>query len=707
MKPAVTLISPGLIRWTDVDFGLPHLVAVGGYLQQHLDVRVEILDLSYEGGDHRDLLKTLEAIGPHLVIGLSCYSSFDYLRVLSLARFLKKALPDVPIVAGGYHASALPSDLVFEGSPFDAVIVGEGERPMRTIVEALLGGEAMPGPILGPENIEELDSLPPYRWDLLDRYWPRASQLGKKLQIYLSRGCPYHCAFCMERAKTEYKWRAFSADRALDELERLSKKTKLGRWVVNVADPLFGFKRRWRREVLEGVIRKKILPEQFWTLTRSDDLDDEDVSLLARARFSIGIGAESGSPRMLRIMEKTRDPEAYLAALERLARLSRKHGLSFATNVIVGHPGETVESMHETHAFVRRLFLSAPETFGWLSIDPFRLYPGALIHERMEGYSKEHGTRFHHPDWWKRWYDAPFLAEHVDPSRTLDYATRVREMYALYGPLLEQIHAKFRGQGRSIDRVFERSLADQRALLDHRVRDGLLARADRAKAIASPATRDSRLRVVGQAMTAVGDGALSIPVGLDLKDEDARRRERLVRRLLDDGMLRTERLVSALLTTPLARHFERDTIERFLRDEHDLSTTPRWLGARTTVLILEGLEASLGDRVLLGARAPDYLRELLAALVGSEGSVEAQRRDPTAPGSGLFDRVLVVGALPVRPPWLEERLRERGRFVGFVGPRFFPQDLVIADREGDRILERTILRAKVPVVAGKFGWLAA
>ena len=58
----VLLISPGIIRWTDQDFGLPHLVALGGWLEAHADVRVEILDLGYEAGDHAALARTVFAV---------------------------------------------------------------------------------------------------------------------------------------------------------------------------------------------------------------------------------------------------------------------------------------------------------------------------------------------------------------------------------------------------------------------------------------------------------------------------------------------------------------------------------------------------------------------------------------------------------------------------------------------------------------------
>src|SRR5690606_23620075 len=151
-----------------------------------------------------------------------------------------------------------------------------------------------------------------------------------------------------ELAKSAYRWRASSSARPVDELRRLARVTDLSHWVVNIADPLFGFRRRRRREVLEGIIEHRPLPRQYWTLTRSDDLDEEDAALLARARLSIGIGLESGGPQMLTLMQKGNKTDAYLAAIERLARLSRQHGLNWATNVIVGHPGETVATMRQT-----------------------------------------------------------------------------------------------------------------------------------------------------------------------------------------------------------------------------------------------------------------------------------------------------------------------------------------------------------------------
>ncbi len=504
--PAVLLISPGILRWQDVDFGVPHLVAIGGYLIEHTGVRVEILDLNYEGGDLRDLERQLDALGPFLMIGVSAYSSFDLLRVLSLARFLRDRYPGVPLVTGGYHASALPGDL---RPHFDVVVPGEGELGMRGLVETLLGGSAIEPGVLPPSVVPDLDALPPYRWELLDRYWPHATRIGRKLQIYLSRGCPYRCAFCMERAKSGYSWRAFSPQRAVDELARLSTFTDLAPWTINIADPLFGFRRRWRREVLRGIVDRQLLPLHYWTLTRSDDLDDEDIQLLSRARFAIGIGLESGSPQMLQIMQKGNRADRYLDAVTRLARLSQRHGLNWAVNVIVGHPGETPRTAAETYAFLQGLFLDGPSSRGWLSVDPFRLYPGSQVHQQAEQYTQTHGARFYHPRWWMSWYDGPFRAQHLDPSREMRYEDRLSWMFSRYEPLLRQIHERFEGPGGAVGQIYARSQLSEIDMLQPAAKQVLLDRA----ALAAGAAAEP----------------LTVPIGLDVRDPEVRALEEAIR----------------------------------------------------------------------------------------------------------------------------------------------------------------------------------
>ncbi len=650
-EPAVLLLSPGAIKPSDADFGLPHLVSLGGYLEQQTGVRVEIVDLGYEAQERAGLERTLRGLGPYRLIGVSCYSSFDCLRVLALARWLRVLFPGVPLVAGGYHATALPEDLVFEGSPFDAVVAGEAEEGLRQIVE-----RGIREPVVRAAPVEDLDSLPPYRWDLLRRYWPRAHALGGKLQLYLGRGCPYRCTFCMERAKGEHRWRAFSVARAVEELRRLDRVTPLREWLVNVADPLFGFDRAWRREVLEALVREGLLARQYWTLTRTDDLDSEDVSLLARARFSVGVGLESGSPEMLARMRKAANPGQYLERIERFAGLAAEQGLHWGANLVVGHPGETPRTMEETRAFCERLFTSRPTTTGWLSVDPFRLYPGSQVLEHRAEYERECGTRFWHPDWWRSWTQAPFLSEQVDPSRELDYATRVRALYAGYAPLVREISRRFQGTGTAaVDAVFARSVSEQVDQLSDPVRDRLLAYADAARA-PQPVV------------------ALHVPVGLRVRDERRRAQERAVLQCVDHAILRSPRLIEALLSVEL-----------------DGAPLPIAVYAHA----LEALAPEPGQRarVLLGSERE--MGRLLGCILGAKA---VSRR------FGPADLLWLGAAMPRFPAQASIALEEGRRAVAILGPRFRPQDLVLVTKVGGRHAERVLTRVEAPLAKGRWGW---
>ena len=683
-----------------MDFGLPHLVSLGGYLKQHTGVKVEVLDLNYEGGDHSTLLKRINDLGPLLCIGVSAYSSFDYRRVMALGHFLAKHFPGVPRVAGGYHASALPDELLIDGA-YDSVIQGEGERPMRRIVEQLLGGDDQLEPIYGHDLEPKLDDLPPYDWGLLNRYWPRATQLGGKLQVVLSRGCPYHCTFCMERSKSGYSWRSYSAGRAVEELERLSARTDLSRWVINIADPLFGFQRAWRRQVLEGIAQRGLLPKQYWTLTRSDDLDDEDIALFAQARFSIGIGLETGSPEMQATMQKGNHPQRYLDGFHRLARLSQKHGLNWATNVIIGHPGETPETAQQTLSFLQDLFLSQEELKGWLSVDPFRLYPGSQVHEQMETWSAEHGSVFHQPTWWHSWYDGPFRAEHLDPSRSMSFEDRVAWMRTAYPPLLAEIERRFVGSGRPVDRIYRNAMAAQREVVSPERMDQVLAKG-------ASVPRDAAV-------------SLSVPIGLHLKDPWVRLREQAVRKLLDVGVLRSAELTEALLQEAPERWMPETDARSMLEGrvpESKEGMPSSGLDLRSTAIGLEALGV-LTDKTVADLRATTgYVAALLARLAEQVIAVhpcalqaglqarlpgvrvlgQAPQEHPTLPDA---DAYWLGAAMPGLPPPLAERIQGGSRVVTLLGPRFRAQDLVLITAAG----ETRLARLKGPVLGGPWGWV--
>ncbi len=463
----VLLLWPGSVGASGGSFGCPQLVGLATYLHAHTRAEVHVRDLVFERAlatesrrsfSLADVFRGDDGRG-YDVVGIAVYSSFDWLPCEALAEQARALLPRAVIVAGGYHASARPEQIVEDRSPFDVCVVGEGEIPFARVVQSVEGGAPLRKQILGSEPIEDLDALPPTDWSHLDRYRAIARRHATQAQLYLSRGCPFDCAFCMERAKREVRWRAYSVERAIDEVVRLHAWLDLRGWTLFVTDALFGMKTSWRRAFLEELARRALPIDTTWLLLRIDLVEDDDLALLRDANCSVGFGLESGDPDQLAIIRKTGRLDTYLDRMREIAAWSLDHDLAWGANVIVGHPGETRASMERSASYLRELFLSPRATTGFLSVDPYRFYPGSPIDHERGQWEQRYGTRFHATTWWREG-DPAFLSEWCDPSRDLGFLERESLQHELFTPILAQIEPRFVHRGPARDH-FLRSIRDQ------------------------------------------------------------------------------------------------------------------------------------------------------------------------------------------------------------------------------------------------------
>jgi len=460
-RPRVLLLWPGGLFGGGANFGVPQLLSMASVLRRQADAIVDIVDLDMERAFGRIDLQQIAKPGYDL-IGISCYSSYDYLKVMALGTELKRLLPRAWLVTGGYHASARPHEFTGDGSPFDFVAVGDGEAPMLRLAKALEQGKRPLMKVVGPESLAD-PNITEYDWTLLDRYKPVARTVASQAEIYLSRGCPFDCAFCMERAKRDVSWRALEPERAVEEIHRLDAYVDLSSWTLFVADALFGMKARWRKTFLEGLAKRPCRARKVWLLIRVDLIDREDLELMARANVSPGFGLESGDPEHLKRIRKAGKLDNYLDHMLEVADWARELNVPFGANVIVGHPGETEQSMRTSAAYLKRLFVDPPRgTTGFLSVDPFRLYPGSPIDEEIETWTEQTGMRAHRYPWWHDG-DQDFLAEWVDPSDSLDFRKTLSLKRELFDPIVRQIADRFVYDGPAQD-YYRRAIDEQLAL---------------------------------------------------------------------------------------------------------------------------------------------------------------------------------------------------------------------------------------------------
>src|SRR6267142_1249360 len=206
----------------------------------------------------------------------------------------------------GITASKMPAlyqdhcDFIFNGEPEAAVMrLARGEVPRGTVIS---------------EQIDDLDSLPFPRWDLVTEDRGRSlgikwftRPLGGGYPLLASRGCPEFCTYCPHRILAGYRARSIS--NIVDEMERLC--SRVSQPYVIFRDPLFT-EQRDRVVELCDEIQRRGLTVTFEAETRLDRLDVELLDKLYAAGFrAMSFGVESLDPATLKKSGRRPIPQAH------------------------------------------------------------------------------------------------------------------------------------------------------------------------------------------------------------------------------------------------------------------------------------------------------------------------------------------------------------------------------------------------------------
>lgn len=397
-------------------------LVLASYLSHHFPVKY--IDLEYLIG-HPDTavqVRRFERKAKDLLAGLdfdilaiSCWTSLSYLATIMVARIWREFYPDRLIVVGGYHATARPEDFILPKKTIDYVIRGEGEITFKEIAEsyAVTGRPLEPKVVVG-QALEPNDFVP-INYDLVEEFIQTQfpDNLGM-LVTFLSRGCPFGCAFCMETLKTR-RWRPASIEFALNEIQTAAERFKFSGF--GFGDACFGVDRRWRKEFLKELIQ---LNPPFWVLfeTRPEYLDPDDIELLGQIKSQVQIGLESCSPEMLRIMNKSKQPERFIAAFREASHRMSDNGVIHGANLVFNHPGETRKTIEETFAVIDMELARGSSTLVWTSHD-YVHFPGSYVDNNRAMYAEKYGTEIIYPEWWKMNQDQNEAGRQVIPSSDL------------------------------------------------------------------------------------------------------------------------------------------------------------------------------------------------------------------------------------------------------------------------------------------------
>lgn len=339
---------------------LPYL-ALGGPLQA-AGYTVRIIDAKWEKDPLRLVQEAAREAVCFGVTGLTGYAVHDGLVASAAA---KAANPALPVVWGGWHSSWAARQAV-DDPRVDVVVKSQGERSFIELLDAFRERRPLDGiagiTFRGDDGQvretadrlpEDINRLPPPAYELVDvtRYIRLGPGPVRHANLICSRGCPYHCDFCLD---SRNKWFGLTLDRMEAEL----KFWVLGHGVNSVRfyDGNF-FMGRDRLLAIARMITGGELAGRFsWTATGvAKRLLHLDGAVLDELRASgchqVAIGAESGSDELLaQITNKTTVEDTTEAV-----RLMTRHGINQYLFFMVGYPDEPANTLQQTLALIARL----------------------------------------------------------------------------------------------------------------------------------------------------------------------------------------------------------------------------------------------------------------------------------------------------------------------------------------------------------------
>lgn len=332
--------------------------------------QVKILDLFSFG---EEVEKVSEALKKEVfdIVGIAGMS-FQYNPMLRVAEIVKNEHDEIKVLAGGPHASALPS-LLLKNKNIDFLLRGEADFSLPSLLDVIdnpLDWKNVHGlcfrtregiHMSAPQIIEDVDSLPFPAWDLIDirkyvgrhhGFFYEKEPIG---QIITSRGCPYLCTFCGASIVHLRKWRPHSPKYVISEIDRLVKES--GIQELHIEDDNFAFNLQRAKSIFQRIVdRKYDLKINFPNGVRIDRLDDELLRLMKKAGvYSITFGIESGSPRILERAKKN----ITIDLVERQVKKTKKYGFYTQAFFIIGFPHEEKKDIEETIRFAQNLDLDA------------------------------------------------------------------------------------------------------------------------------------------------------------------------------------------------------------------------------------------------------------------------------------------------------------------------------------------------------------
>jgi len=282
------------------------------------------------------------------VFGMSCWTA-NRRGVALVADCVRQHHPGAHIVVGGPHATPLSHQILAHHAAIDSVALGEAETTFLELLQRLEARQSLSG-LAGAvvRNGSGIEQGPPRATIApLDSLACPHQHFATHI-VMTSRGCPWNCTFCGAETTWGRGFRGHSVPYVLDMIEQALDRLPVR--MLQIKDDTFTANRKRVSEICRG-IRDRDLRFLWSCDTRVDVLSEDllrEMRLAGCERLSLGV--ESGSPSILRLINKKITVDQILKSTE----MAKRVGIQVRYYMMLGNRGETSETFRESLDFLSR-----------------------------------------------------------------------------------------------------------------------------------------------------------------------------------------------------------------------------------------------------------------------------------------------------------------------------------------------------------------
>ena len=383
--PDIQLIRPPAVesfRFATTSITLPIGLAYISSSLKEYGFKVEILDAVGEAPKNRTgyykgylvglgLKEIAAKINPNSkCVGISVIFTHEWPAVVKLISLIKEKFPNMPIILGGEHISAMPEFSLITSNA-DYIVMGEGEETIIELIKAIKNRETFQkiegiGYNINNQVVinnrrnrrQSIDKISYPDWDSFNvkGYYENrfvGGMYSDKLTIPIlaTRGCPYQCTYCSAPNMWLPLWIPRDPILVVDEIEYYVKKFGAGNFPFQDLTAII--KRDWIKAFCEELIKRELnINWQLPTGTRSEAIDSEIAFLIKKSgMISMAYAPESGSEETRKYIKKKMKTDRLFDSIDAAAQAD----LNVAVFLVIGFPHDLSVHLEENKNFVERL----------------------------------------------------------------------------------------------------------------------------------------------------------------------------------------------------------------------------------------------------------------------------------------------------------------------------------------------------------------